>query len=206
MNFNIKKLPRLFLGLFCYSLGIVLTLKANIGLAPWAVFHQGITNIIPLTFGQATSLVGTLIVLINFIFKEKIGIGTIFNMIMIGLFIDLISYTGIISEPSSTFLSIMMIICGMFIIAFATYLYVGAGLGSGPRDGLMLVLTKRTKYSVGIIRGSIELSVLLIGVILGGHIGFGTIILVLLIGPIVQITFKLLKFDIKEVQHQYLTR
>ncbi len=201
---NLKNFSRLILGILLYALGIVLSINANLGVSPWDTFHQGISNLVNITFGQASIAVGFIIVLLNLYLKENIGIGTILNMILIGIFIDLIMYYNIIPIMDSLIAGLIMMILSMFIIALATYCYIGAGFGSGPRDGLMVGLTKKTGRPVGLIRGLIELSVLLIGFLLGGKVGIGTVILAFGIGPIVQFTFEKLNFKVSDVDHVYL--
>lgn len=200
----LKNLLRLVLGLLLYALGIVLSINANLGVAPWDTFHQGLSSLINITFGQASIAVGFIIVLLNLYLKEKIGIGTILNMVLIGVFIDLIFSYNIIPIMDTFISGLVMIILSMFVIALASYCYIGARFGSGPRDGLMVGLTKKTGHPVGLIRGLIELSVLFIGFLLGGKVGIGTVILAFGIGPIVQFTFNKLNFRVSDVKHIYL--
>lgn len=201
---NFKNFSRLILGILLYALGIVLSINANLGVSPWDTFHQGISNLVNITFGQASIAVGFIIVLLNLYLKENIGIGTILNMVLIGIFIDLIMYYNLIPIMDSLIPGLIMIILSMFVIALATYCYIGAGFGSGPRDGLMVGLTKKTGRPVGLIRGLIELAVLIIGFLLGGKVGIGTVILAFGIGPIVQFTFNKLNFEVGDVEHIYL--
>ncbi|MEA3423506.1 MAG: hypothetical protein U9Q80_06920 [Bacillota bacterium] len=199
-----NKAIQLFIGLLLYAIGIVLTINANLGVAPWDTFHQGISNIIGITFGQASIIVGLLIVFINYFLSEKIGYATIANMIVIGLFIDVIFAYDLLPVSTSFLSGLFMIFIGMVVIAFATYFYIKAGLGIGPRDGLMVGLKRKTNLPIGVIRGGIEITVLFIGVSLGGQIGIGTLIIALSIGPIVEITFKMLDFKVSEVKHDYI--
>lgn len=205
---NIKgvllRITKLFTGLFLYAMGIVLSINANLGLAPWDIFHQGISKHTGLTMGQASISIGVIIVLINSIFKEKLGWGTLGNMLFIGLFVDFLMLNNLIPMASGLFTGIIMMILSMPTIGFATYLYLGCSLGSGPRDGLMVVLTKRTGKSVRFIRNSIEISVSVMGYFLGGYIGLGTIITAFLLGYFVQIVFKIMKFNINDVQHRFI--
>jgi len=179
-------------------------INANLGLSPWEVFHQGLTNIINITMGQANILMGFMLIVINTIFKEKLGWGTILNMIFIGVFIDILMLNNIIPQFEAFVPSLIMMLSGMFVIGFASYLYIGSGLGAGPRDGLMVVLTKKTNKSVRFIRNSIETIVLAIGYSLGGFIGIGTLITALTIGYFIQLAFKIFKFDVKEVKHRFI--
>lgn len=201
----LKRMISLIWGLFLYALGLVLAIQANIGLAPWDAFNIGITNIIPLTYGQVSILVGVVIILIAFLLKEKIGVGTILNTILIGLFADAILASGLIPVLHHFFYGILLLLLGQEIISVASYFYIRPGLGAGPRDSLMIALGKRLpNVPIGLIRGGIEGTVLLIGWLLGAKVGLGTVIAVFGIGTILQTTFSLLHFDVKAVTHENL--
>lgn len=204
MKAVVIRIIRLFAGLFLFAVGIVMTINANIGLQPWDVFHQGLSHILNMTIGQASIIVGILLIIMNTFFGEKLGWGTICNMLFIGLFIDFLMLNNLIPIFESIIISVIMMLLGLFIIGVASYFYIGAGLGTGPRDGLMVVLTKKTKKSVRLIRNSIEVTVSIIGYLLGGNIGIGTAITAITIGYFVQLSFKLFKFDVTEVQHRYI--
>lgn len=199
-----QRLIRLFIGLFLYAVGIVLTINSNLGLSPWDVFHQGITYFIGITMGQASIAVGIIIVIINAILGERLGLGTLLNMLFIGLFMDLIMINHLIPILNSFVSGVVMMFLGMFIIGLASYFYIGAGLGSGPRDGLMIALTKRTNRSVSFIRNSIEISALFAGYLLGGFVGLGTLIMSFTLGYIIQFVFKLFRFDVNSIRHRFI--
>ena len=198
------RLLRLIFGLFLYALGIVVTLKAQIGYAPWDVFHVGLSKTIGISIGTASIIVGALIVIITALLGEKLGLGTILNMVLIGFFLDLILQIPAIPQANNFVVGIIMLILGLFIIALASYFYIGSGFGAGPRDSLMVALTRKTKLPVGVCRGTIELLAVFAGWQLGGMVGVGTIISAFAIGFCVQTTFKLLKFDATEIQHETL--
>lgn len=200
----IKRVIRLFLGLFLFAVGIVLTINANLGLSPWDVFHQGITHVFPITMGEASIAVGFVLVILDAILGERLGWGTLCNMLFIGLFMDLLMLNHLIPMYESLLPRIIMMFLGMFVIGVASYFYIGAGLGSGPRDGLMIALTKKTNKSVRFIRNSIELSALIIGYLLGGFAGVGTLIQALALGYIIQFVFKLFKFEVSAIQHRFI--
>ena len=195
---------RLFLGLFLYAVGIVMTINANLGLGPWDVFHQGLSKTIGITMGQASISMGIIIVVMNYFVGEKLGWGTLCNMLFIGIFMDILMLNDLIPIYENTILQIIMMLGGMFVIGLASYFYIGAGLGSGPRDGLMVLLTKKTGKSVRFIRNCIEITVLIAGYFLGGFVGVGTIVIALGMGYFVQFAFKLFKFDVKAVKHRYV--
>lgn len=199
------RLLRLIFGLFLYALGIVIILNAHIGYAPWEVFHVGFSKTVGVSIGTATILTGLLIVIITVLLGEKLGLGTILNMFLIGVFLDLILVFNILPVANNFFWGIIMLILGLFVIAFASYFYIGSAFGAGPRDSLMIALTRKTRLPIGICRGSIELLAVLCGWRLGGMVGLGTIVSALTIGFCVQTTFKLLKFDTTVIQHETLS-
>ncbi len=199
----LKKLIRLVVGLFLFSVGIVMSVNANLGVAPWDVLHTGLTAISDFTLGQVSIGVGILLLIIDYFLDVKIGIGTVLNMVLIGIFIDILMIFNIIPVLENTILGIIMIITSLFIIALGSYLYIGAGLGTGPRDGLMVGLTKKTNRRVGIVRGFIEITALVVGFLLGGKVGFGTVLLAFGIGFVIQITFDFFNFEAEKVEHIY---
>lgn len=198
------RIVRLFAGLFLYAVGIVMTINANLGLGPWDVFHQGLSKTVGITMGQASITMGLIIVGVNYFMGEKLGWGTLCNMLFIGIFMDFLMLNNLVPIFGNVALQILMMMGGMFVIGTASYFYIGAGLGSGPRDGLMVMLTKRTGKSVRFIRNCIEVTVLIAGYFLGGFVGFGTIIIALSIGYFVQFAFKLFKFNVKAVEHRFI--
>jgi uncharacterized protein len=198
------RILKLFLGLFLYAVGIVMTINANLGLSPWDVFHQGLSKNIGITMGQASISMGIIIVIINCILGERIGWGTLSNMLFIGMFMDILMLNNLIPIFDNVILRIIMMLLGMFIIGTASFLYISVGLGSGPRDGLMIALTKRTGKSVRFIRNCIEITVLVAGIALGGKIGIGTPIMAFMIGPAVQFAFKVYKFQVSKVKHRFI--
>jgi uncharacterized membrane protein YczE len=198
------RITKLFIGLFLYAVGIVLTINANIGLAPWDIFHQGISRLTGITMGQASIGMGIIIIISNGIFKEKLGWGTLGNMIFIGLFMDVLMINELIPVSSTLITGVIMMALGMLIVGFASYLYIDSALGSGPRDGLMIMLTKRTGKSVRFIRNSIEVSASVMGYMLGGSIGIGTVIMAFTLGYFIQFVFKLMKFEINTVEHRFI--
>lgn len=202
--YYLKQVPRLILGYFLYALGIALTVDANLGLAPWDVLHQGLSQTLGITFGTASIGVGVIIVLLNVKLGERVGWGTVGNMLFIGLFLDLLFGSGLLPSFESIPLRVIQLFAGMYTIGLASFVYLGCGMGSGPRDGLMVALTKKTKRPVGLIRSGIELCVLAVGYFLGGSIGIGTVLTAFGIGFAVQTTFKLLKFDVKAQRHRFI--
>jgi uncharacterized membrane protein YczE len=179
-------------------------MNAHIGYAPWDAFHVGLGKTTGISIGTASIITGVVIGIIAIVLGEKLGLGTILNMVLIGIFLDMIIAFHIVPVLNNIFLGIIMLVAGLFIIALASYFYIGSAFGAGPRDSLMVALTRKTGLPIGVCRGSIELIAALIGWILGGMLGIGTVISAMVIGFCVQTTFKLLKFDATFVNHETL--
>jgi uncharacterized membrane protein YczE len=195
------KMPSLFWGFFLFAVAILLALYSKLGMSPWDVFHMGIVKHSILSLGQTTQVVGCCVIMFSIFLGVIPGIGSIFNMIFIGIFIDLINNTGILKTPGSMLGKILMLISAIVIMGIATYFYLQVELGAGPRDGLMEGLIIKLNKPVWFIRGSIEITVLIIGLVLGGPVGIGTILLAIGIGPSVEFAFKIGKYDSKKAQH-----
>lgn len=203
----IKRILRTVLGLFCFAAGSYCVISANVGLGAWEAFHMGVSYYVPLSYGNISVLTAFVIMGIGYLLKEPIGIGTILNTILIGKFIDLFMYLNILPLMKNFVGGIALLLLGQFIVAIGSYFYIGSGLGCGPRDSLMTALCKRLPtWPVGVIRGIIEGSALLVGFLLGAKVGIGTIISIFGISFIIQIVFSVLKFDIKSVKHENLAQ
>jgi uncharacterized membrane protein YczE len=200
----IVKMPSLFFGFFLYAVGILFALYSRLGMSPWDVFHVGVVNHSVLSLGQASQVVGLVIILLSVFLGVVPGIGSILNMIFIGFFVDFIDHIGIINTPDSMFGCVLMLLAAIIIMGFATYFYLRVELGAGPRDGLMEGLVKRLNKPVWLIRGMIEITVLLIGFFMRGPVGIGTLLLAFLIGPSVQFAFKIGQYDSKKTNHANL--
>jgi len=199
------RLLSILIGLMLLALGVVITIKANIGYAPWEVFHVGLANTIGLTIGVVAIITGIVIVIIVTALGEKVGFGTLVNMVLVGVFIDVIIMLDFIPTANNFVIGITMLTAGMFIISFASFFYIRAAFGAGPRDSLMVVLARKTKAPIGLCRFMLELSITLIGWFLGGMVGIGTIISAFAIGVCIQITFSVVKFDVTAVKHETLS-
>lgn len=204
MKYSLKQFIRIFVGLFIFAVGIVLTINASLGFAPWDVFHQGLSNTIGITMGQAHILVAFFIVLLDVALGDNVGWGTLINMVFLGVFIDIIMLNHLLPIASSHIVGVVFILLGLLIQGYGCYIYVSAGMGAGPRDGLMFVLTKKTGKSIRLIKILIEIVAVVVGVILGGKFGFGTVLLAVAGGPIFQFAFRTVKFDSNKVDHHYI--
>lgn len=174
-----------FTGIIVMSYGIVLTIVANLGVSPWDVFHLGLAKVTPLTPGMAVQITGIIIVFIVCVSIRRLPqIGTILNMIFIGLFIDLFLMSPILPTPSGWLEQLVTLLIGTLLFGTGTGIYIASNLGAGPRDGLVLVLNVKKGWSISRIKTIMELSALGVGAILGGPVGIGTVIISLCIGPI----------------------
>lgn len=198
----LNKSIRLIIGFVLCASSTVFMLNSNLGLSPWDVFHQGISNVTGMTIGQANILSGIIVIIICIGLKQRIGIGTLLNIVMIGKFVDIIDESNIIPMANTLLSGIIMMMIGMVVMGYGCYLYIGCELGCGPRDGVMVGLSSKLKKSIKLIRGSIEIFVLIIGFILGGKVGIGTLISAISIGYCIQIVFKINNFDAVNVRHK----
>ena len=199
---ELKRYLKLYIGLFMCALGCIMILKADLGLSPWDVLHQGISKITGITIGQASIGLGITIVLLDIFLGQPIGLGTVLNFLSIGLFMDMILYLDFIPVKESYLYRAVLLMIGILFYAYGTFFYMVQGMGCGPRDGFMQIITKKTKYSVGIIKNIIELSALGSGWLLGGKVGVGTVITAISMGIFLQIFFKVYKMDIKTLKHR----
>lgn len=197
---------KLLLGFWLFAIGAAMTINANIGYSPWDVFHDGLGQKMGITIGMASIVVGIVIVFITALAKETMGLGTILNMVLIGFMLDFVLKIGIIPEAQNKLQSFGLMFLGLYINSWAMYFYLSAGMGAGPRDGLMVLLVRKTKIPVGIIRIFLEFMAAICGFFMGGMLGFGTIIAAVVIGFFVQITFDMLKFKPENITHQTLAQ
>ena len=195
---------KLMLGLFICSVGQNLFLYCDLGMNPWNVFHQGLSLHLPITLGQASQIVGLIIILICIFFKIFPGVATILNMYFIGFFTDILISSNVMSTPETYLGKLIMCISGVVVLSIGMFLYMSQELGAGPRDGLMLALTQRTRFKIGIIRNIMEISVLIIGILMGGKFGVATVLSSLLAGPVLQMVFKIFKKNPKELKQENL--
>lgn len=176
-----RRLPRLLLGILLLGTGIALVLEAELGVAPWDVFHQGVADRTGLSFGLVTVLVGLLVLLAWIPLRQRMGLGTIINTLTLGLVID--AGLAIIPHVESLPVRWAMLLGGIVVSAAGMALYIGAGLGPGPRDGLMTAVAARG-HPLWLVRTVIELLVLVAGLALGGDVGIGTVLFAFGIGPV----------------------
>lgn len=179
-----RRLPQLLAGLTLYGFSMALLVRAGLGLDPWDVLHQGLSHYLPLSFGTVTIVVGAVVLLLWIPLRQKPGLGTVSNVVVVGVAADVGLW--LIPAPDQLTVRIPMMIGAIVLNGLAGAIYIGSQLGPGPRDGLMTGLAASTGRSLRLVRVGIELTVLAIGVLLGGTIGVGTVLYALAIGPLVQ--------------------
>lgn len=179
-----RRLPQLYGGLVLYGLSMALMIEADLGLDPWDVLHQGLTRYVPLSFGTVTIIVGALVLLLWIPLRQRPGLGTFSNVVVVGLAADLGLW--LTPSPDQLAIRISMLVAGVVLNGLAGGIYIGSQFGPGPRDGLMTGFAARTGGSLRLIRTGIELTVLAVGFVLGGTVGVGTALYALAIGPLVQ--------------------
>jgi uncharacterized membrane protein YczE len=181
-----RRVVQLLFGLVLYGVAEAMMVQAHIGVAPWDVLTLGLAKQTGLPFGLLTNLIGLVVLLFWIPLRQKPGIGTVLNVLIIGPSAQL--GLAVIPVLSVLWLQILFFVVGLALLAIATGLYIGARFGPGPRDGLMTGVHRRTGWRIWIVRSGIEVTVLLIGWALGGDFGVGTIAFAFLIGPLVNIT------------------
>lgn len=180
----VERIVRCVLGLAVFGVGVALLLDADLGAAPWDVFHTGVSELTGIPVGTVIIATGLALLFLWIPLRETPGLGTLLNAIEIGLVVDLV--LPLIPQPEPLAIRFAMMLCGVVLVAIGSGIYIGAGLGPGPRDGIMTGLARRG-VSIGSARTGIEVTVLVVGALLGGAVGVGTAVFALAIGPLVQV-------------------
>jgi uncharacterized membrane protein YczE len=194
-----RRLIQLYVGLVTFAFGEALIVQARLGVMSWDVLHQGLARHFGLSIGQWSIIVGALVLLLWIPMREKPGVGTISNVIVIGASLDV--FLRRVPAPTSVGWRAALLLLGIAINGVATAAYIGARLGPGPRDGLMTGLVRLTRQPVGWVRTGIEVSVVAIGYLLGGNLNVGTVLFVLTIGPIVHVFLPRLTVSETDIGH-----
>ncbi len=185
-----RRLTQLFVGLALYGVSLAFVLRAGLGLAPWDVLHQGLAEHLDATVGQMVIAVSFVVLLLWIPLRERPGFGTFANAVLVGVFVDL---TLLVLDPAQAWPArVLLLLGGVLLNGLATALYIGASLGPGPRDGLMTGVVRRTGRSVRLVRTVIEVTVLVVGFLLGGTVGVGTLLYAFAIGPVAHALLPLL--------------
>ncbi|MBI4901706.1 MAG: hypothetical protein HY829_14695 [Actinobacteria bacterium] len=193
-----RRLAQLLAGLVLYGWSMAMMVRSRLGLDPWDVFHYGLARHVPLTFGQVTIAVGAVVLLAWIPLRQRPGIGTLLNILVIGIAADL--GLSVMASPHGLLGRRVLLVGGIVLNGLAGGLYVGAHLGPGPRDGLWVALTRRYHLSVRLVRTVIELTVLGVGWLMGGVVGVGTVLYALSIGHLNQFFLARLEVRTQEAE------
>jgi uncharacterized membrane protein YczE len=178
------RLVQLYAGLLLYGVSSSMLVLAALGLDPWDVFHQGLSRTFGLAIGTWAIIVGVVVLLLWIPLRQRPGIGTVSNVVLVGLTMNVV--LGHVHAPHALAARVALLVCGVLLNGVATGMYIGAGLGPGPRDGLMTGLAARG-HSIRVVRTGIEVTALIIGWRLGGTVGVGTVVYALAIGPLAHV-------------------
>ena len=189
-----RRLPQLYIGLVLYGVSLAMMVRGALGLAPWDVLHSGFIRHVPMTLGQAVVLFSFVVLVLWIPLREMPGLGTISNAIVVGLSAD--ATLAVLDRPDAMWARIALMLGGVALCGLASALYIGAQLGRGPRDGLMTGLARRTGLSLRLVRTALEVAVVVIGLLLGGILGLGTVVYALAIGPLTQLMLPWLTVDV----------
>ncbi|KXS40498.1 MAG: hypothetical protein AWU54_1960, partial [Candidatus Frackibacter sp. T328-2] len=190
---KIKKWSIFVIGLFIVSIGIVLTIKADLGVSPWDVFHIGLTKYFDvLTVGRASQLTGLIVITLSYILGQiKPNIGTVINMLLVGFMIDFVM--TVIPEPTILGYRYIYLIAGTILFGLGAGIYISSHCGTGPRDSLMMALDRKLDINIQWVRSGMELAILILGYFLGGPVGIGTVCIAIGIGPVVGFSLDLME-------------
>ncbi|WP_460795375.1 membrane protein YczE [Microbacterium sp. GXF0217] len=191
-----RRITQLLVGLFLYGIGIAFIVRGEIGASPWDVLTQGIANHVPLTFGTITVFTSVVVLLFWIPLRQKPGVGTLLNALLVGPAADV--GLALIPPGQALWLRIVFFVVGLVMLSAATGLYIGAHFGPGPRDGLMTGLHRVTGWRIWIVRTAIEVTVVLVGWVLGGNVGIGTLAFALLVGPLCQYFMRIFAIRLPE--------
>ncbi|MQW77757.1 hypothetical protein GHK92_17945 [Nocardioides sp. dk4132] len=179
-----RRLPQLFLGLVLYGVSLAMMVRGDLGLAPWDVLHSGLIRHLPMSLGQAVVLMSFVVLVLWIPLREVPGLGTVANAFVVGISAD--ATLAVLDAPAALVWRGGLCVGGVALCGLAGAMYIGAQLGRGPRDGLMTGLARRTGGSLRLVRTGIEVTVVVVGLALGGALGVGTVLYALAIGPLTQ--------------------
>lgn len=196
-NFNYREILRYIImicGFFFMAAGVVSVLNVRFGMPPWDVFHLGLHPFLGISYGQTIQGVGIAAIIISYLLGVKPKAGTFLNMFFIGLFVDLTIAGGFIPRPENIIFRLVQFFAGIILFSYGTMTYILADRGTGPRDSMMLALSRLSGLSMGVIRTFMEVTVTAVGFVLGGPLGVGTVIFALSVGPCMEVCARLIKW------------
>ncbi|MBP5749634.1 MAG: hypothetical protein J6X24_02480 [Firmicutes bacterium] len=203
----VKNMVLASFGLFIFAIGVYLTIRANIGVAPWDVLNQGLTKRTGFLYGNVMIMVSLTVILLDVLMKEPIGMGMLLDTIVVGKTVDLMNWLDPVSPRQTVWGGVLLLAAGIFLLAVGMRIYMALGLGCGPRDTFLVALCKRfPKLSIGTLNVIMWATVTLIGWFLGGQVGIGTVLSVVLMGPVLQTLCTMTHFNAADVVHQNLLK
>lgn len=195
-----RRLVQLLAGLTLYGVSMGMMIRSTLGLDPWDVFHDGVRRHLPLSFGTVVILTGVVVLLLWIPLRQWPGLGTVANVILIGLATD--ATLAVLEPPEALAVRVPLLVGGVVLNGLAGAMYIGSQFGPGPRDGLMTGISRRSGLSIRLVRTSLEVSVLIAGWLLGGVVGLGTVLYALAIGAVIQFFLPLLTVDLSAAAEQ----
>ena len=199
----VRQWLRIVLGLLIFAFGVHLTIYANIGLAPWDCLGMGISYHTPLNYGLSMTAMGVVILLVDLALRERIGFGTIIDALLTGNFVQMFNDLNPLPENRSVWLGILIMLSGFVFMALGMLIYMKAAQGCGPRDSLLVGLGKRLpRLPIGVVEIILWSAVVLIGWLLGGPVGIGTLISTFGAGAVMQLIYGALHFEPRDIRHR----
>lgn len=203
----IKNMVLASIGLFIFAVGIYLTIQANVGVAPWDVLNQGLTKRTGFLYGNVMIMVSLTVIVLDVLMKEPIGMGMLLDTLVVGKTVDLMNRLDLVSPRQTLWSGILLLLAGILLLAIGMRIYMALGLGCGPRDTFLVALCKRfPKLSIGTLNIILWATVTVIGWLLGGQVGPGTIVSVIAMGPVLNALCRMTHFNAADVVHQNLLK
>ena len=194
-------------GLFVFAIGVYLTIQANVGVAPWDVLNQGLTKRTGFLYGNVMIMVSLTVILLDVLMKEPIGMGMLLDTLVVGKTVDLMNWLDLVKPRQTLWGGVLLLLAGILLLAVGMRIYMALGLGCGPRDTFLVALCKRfPRMTIGMLNIIMWATVTLIGWILGGQVGLGTVVSVVAMGPILQTLCTMTHFNAADVVHQNLLK
>jgi len=206
LKYLLKKFIKIVPGLFIFAIGILLNGRSELGYAPWNVLTDGVARVFGVTFGLSSIGIGVVIIIISVAMREQLGVGTVLNMLLIGGFVDLLawmdSYIGFVPQVTSFAGRLVMCLLSLVFSAIGTCIYMSIQWGAGPRDSLVVAIARKSPLPYGACRAIVEGLVFAAGWIMGGAVGIGSVINVVLMGPMTGLIFRIMHIDVKRFKNE----
>ncbi len=198
-----KQTVRAIIGLFVCGAGLYLTLRANVGVGPWETLNVGLSRQLSISYGTASVATALVIVLIDLVMHERIGLGTLLDALLVGKFVDLLDWIGLVPRCQRFLPGVAVLFGGMVLVSIGQWLYMSAGLGCGPRDSFLVGVGRRmARLPIGVVNFIIFIVVTALGYLLRGDVGVGTLLFAVFQSAIMQLVFRIARFEPRDVVHE----